>query len=248
MIKLLACDVDGTLLPGGDTAVCSDTINILEKFISKNVNIAIASGRSYGDLKALFGNLSEEPYFICHDGALCIKHGKELYRKSVSLQSITDFASKYSGTYKCTAFYASKVCYVIGDASYAAKENTINIKNFREIKEPLYKLAVYDGKDVNIPQFTAMPFGLRVCSHSNGCIEYVPTFANKGIALRDVQSRLFLTEFDTAAIGNDTNDIKMFKSAKYSGAVLPCENNVMSAADITVQNANEFLYGLLKTL
>lgn len=248
MIKLLACDVDGTLLPNGEACISADIKCVLDKLLNKGINVVIASGRSYRDLTELFDELSERLYFVCHDGALGIKQAKTLYKKAVSQQNIADVAARYADKYKCTAFYAEDKCYVIGETSYVARENAVSIKSCRDIKEPIYKLAVYDAADRAIPELAPMPFDLRLCSHSGGCIEYVPAFANKGTALRSIQSRLFLTELDTLAVGNDVNDIKMFKSASCSAAVLPCGENVVSAATVTIKDACEFLSCLLKSI
>lgn len=248
MIKLLACDVDGTLLPNGEAHINNDIKIMLGNLLDKGMNIVIASGRSYCDLACLFGELSERLYFICHDGALAVKQAKALYTKSVLRQNIFDASASYSSKYKCVAFYAENKCYVIGDSSYVSAENSVEIKHCREIKEPIYKLAVYDDANKNILEPAVVPFGLRLCSHSGGCLEYVNAFANKGVALRDIQSRLFLTVFDTAALGNDVNDIKMLREAKYSAVVLPCSADVEAEADVVVHDPCEFLLSLSERL
>lgn len=248
MIKLLACDVDGTLLPNGEARINNDIKLMLGNLLDKGMDIVIASGRSYCDLARLFGELSERMYFICHDGALAMRHDKTFYAKCVLRQNIFDISAGYSGKYKCVAFYAEGKCYVIGDSSYVKTENSVKIGYCREIKEPIYKLGVYDEEDKSIPEPAVLPFGLRLCSHSRGCLEYVNAFANKGTALRDIQSRLFLTVFDTAALGNDVNDIKMLREAKCSAVVLPCSAEVEAAANVTVHDPCEFLLALSEHL
>ena len=241
MIKLLVCDVDGTLLTGEASRISDDVIKLLCGIYDKNIKLAIASGRSYTDLCELFAEISDKLYFICHDGALCMNQGKVLYRKSVTGESIAQFASQYSGRYKCTAFYGMDKCYVIGSQLPAAGKNTVIIKKPYEIKEQIYKLAVYDDESTDINTIPASVHGLRICSHAGGCLEYVSSFANKGAALCDLQNRLFLTKFDTAAIGNDVNDIKMFRNAKYSASLSPYGSEAAQAAEYKVTGAEEFL-------
>lgn len=241
MIKLLVCDVDGTLLEYNQKNINYDIIKLLSDIADKNIHIAIASGRSYPDLKRLFGALSDKLYFICHDGALCIRKDKKLYRKSIPGQTVYDFIKKYAGIYKCTALYSDNKCYVIGDVNYTKGENSIEIKNCFDIKEQIYKLAVYDEPDVSVKELFSEASRLRICSHSGGCLEYVLLFADKGAALCDLQNRLFLTKFDTAAIGNDSNDIPMLRNASYSAAIAPYGSDILLYASQKAENAVDFL-------
>lgn len=248
MIKLLVCDVDGTLLKYGEKRISDNIINLLSQIYNKNIQIAIASGRSYPDLKNLFSEIQDKPYYICHDGALCIKQDKILYRKGICLSDIMNFIKTYANKYECIALYGKNFCYTIGNTKSAEHENSVEIKNYYSIKEQIYKIAVYDDKNTNIQELKPMPSGLRICSHSAGCLEYVSGFANKGAALADLQNRLFLTKFDTAAIGNDVNDIKMLKNAKYSAALSPYGSETAKFAEYNIENAEEFLNTILKSL
>ena len=53
----------------------------------------------------------------------------------------------------------------------------------------------------------------------NASAQYVNRFADKGSALSDLQMRLMLTKFDTAAMGDSGNDVAMMHNAKLAIAV-----------------------------
>ena len=74
MLRLVFCDVDGTLLPRGETAVSEETLDVLRRLTDRGITVAIASGRPYPQLRALFGALSHRLVFICLDGALTRRH------------------------------------------------------------------------------------------------------------------------------------------------------------------------------
>lgn len=68
MVKLIAADMDGTLLDDRKNlpAGFSDLLACLAK---RGVAFAVASGRSYPALRMLFGEKSEELLMICDNGA-----------------------------------------------------------------------------------------------------------------------------------------------------------------------------------
>ena len=132
--------------------------------------------------------------------------------------------------------------YVFGDAEFGAKMKEWHVDEFStvstasEVREPIYKIAFY-GK---APNFAAVPADLRKSYVGNGWAEYVYRYADKGLALSELQSRLFLTKFDTAAIGDGLNDVSMLKGAKYAYALNPVLKDAIPAV-ILAETAEEAL-------
>ena len=54
MIKLIVCDVDGTLLPHGEKRISYDIADLIKEAGNKGISFAAASGRAYHELKRLF--------------------------------------------------------------------------------------------------------------------------------------------------------------------------------------------------
>ncbi len=245
MVRLLVCDVDGTLLPKGEAQLSGEIKERFRNALSKGIKVAIASGRSQDDLRSLFCEFANEIYFIAHDGALTIKNGTILrhnYIQSDPMQRIFDLYRNND----CIAFYSASKCYIFGENDPCVKSNTtVCIKNLFERKEPILKIGIYGNNVKRAPRSEPVN-GVRLCSLSKSCIEYVSSLAEKGTALSDLQMRLFLTKFDTAAIGNYFNDIKMLKNAKYSAAMTTSPEEVQDAASCVTDNAAHFIDSLLK--
>ena len=241
-IKLLISDVDGTLLRAGESEVSVGIKKKIAAFLASGGNVAIASGRTYYSLLRLFREFEDSVYFIPCDGALCIKSGRVLYHRPISMGSIR------------SAFATAKECglalhlagaergYVFGDSEFEEKMTRWQVDEFSavstasEVREPIYKLAFY-GKS---PNFAAVPADLRKSYVGNGWVEYVYRYADKGLALSDLQSRLYLTKFDTAAIGDGSNDVSMLKGAKYAYALNPALKDAVPSV-ILAENAEEAL-------
>ena len=221
MIKLLISDVDGTLLKSGEATVSENIKRKLRAFITSGGDVAIASGRTYRSLRMILGDIADSVYFIPCDGALCIKGDKVLYHRPIPSEIIRKaFAvAKENGL---GLHLAAATCgYAYGDTDFLSRlteEHTDEISTVStptEVREAIYKLSFY-GKS---PCFTTVPAELRLSYKGNGWKEYVYRYADKGTALSDLQSRLYLAKFDTAAIGDGLNDVTMLKGAKYAFAL-----------------------------
>lgn len=238
MVKLIVSDVDGTLLPYGATTPSKSVIDAISSVLQKGVKFAIASGRSYEDLVNLFPELKDKVYFIAHDGALTVKDGVRLFHQAMPQETLRRVVNLYSNINGCIALYSMDKCYCIGKKNdFVKSNNVIQIKNLFEVRDQIYKIGIY-GAQKHIKDDI---LGTRLCSLSEGCIEYVSSLAQKGTALSDLQMRLFMNKFDTAAVGNYYNDVKMLKNAKYSAAMASSPEDVKASAMYVTDNAEEFI-------
>lgn len=79
MVKLIAADMDGTLLDD-QKRLPNGFPKLLECLAKRGVAFAVASGRSYPALQMLFGKKTEELLLICDNGAhTCGFRGKHLF-------------------------------------------------------------------------------------------------------------------------------------------------------------------------
>lgn len=226
MIKLVVCDIDGTLLEKGASVLSEETAEALNALVLAGKQVALASGRSYYSMRRVTERLpfADKLYYICDDGAICVHSGKTLYHKPLSIENLLKFDRDpaYSG---CPVLYFSDTfSYVTGatpEFLELIKGNGVDevrpVSGIYEIKEPVYKIGVYGGRKRPEP-LLPQPFDLRVCYHADGWLEYASRFADKGLAVSDLQMRLYLSKFDTAALGDGENDISMFAKAKYTFA------------------------------
>lgn len=68
MIKLVASDVDGTLVPDGTFDISPEIFDIIKELKSKGIKFAAASGRQYESLHKLFAPVAEDIYYITDNG------------------------------------------------------------------------------------------------------------------------------------------------------------------------------------
>ena len=69
MIKLIASDLDGTLLYGRENSVSEEMFELIREMKDRGMIFAAASGRQYHNLKKLFAPVWEDMAFICENGS-----------------------------------------------------------------------------------------------------------------------------------------------------------------------------------
>lgn len=216
MIKLIVSDFDGTLLPFDESEVSRTAKNFISTAIDKGVTFAVSSGRTYRELLGFLPEFADSIYFICCDGAYYVKKSKTLYSRKIEN---SDLALFFGAAREGLSFvlHGAENNYSFGNIPPEAEIFApTKINRLGEIQEKIFKVTTY-GRE-----FKPSPYsGLRM--HWDGgenlSAQYVNRFADKGTALSDLQTRLALTKFDTACMGDSGNDVAMMKNAKYSYAI-----------------------------
>lgn len=70
MIRLIASDIDGTLLQNGATAIPPEIFAEIGRLGQKGIRFCPASGRQYSSLRRLFAPAADELFFLCENGAV----------------------------------------------------------------------------------------------------------------------------------------------------------------------------------
>lgn len=220
MIKLLATDVDGTLLSANENDVNDRILFALESIKKNRIKLAVTSGRSYFGLSKLFERVKEGTYFVSSDGACIFVNDKLVYHREISVNTahkiVTD--DSYKG---CKVLVSTPFCsYVVGeDKAFANKLSGLHTDEIKfansvfSIKEPICKISLFSEENQPKP-LCNLPSGVRLAYNNTGWCEYVSALANKGNAISDIQTREIVAKSETVCIGDGENDFEMMKKAK----------------------------------
>ena len=69
-IKLIASDLDGTLLLNGAQSCDPELFPLIDELTQKGVYFVAASGRQYHSLQRLFAPVKEKITYLCENGSL----------------------------------------------------------------------------------------------------------------------------------------------------------------------------------
>lgn len=70
MVKLIACDIDGTLLKIGEKKISPKVFEQLRRLYRKGIIFCLASGRQYKSLRTLAEEYADRIYYMCNNGAI----------------------------------------------------------------------------------------------------------------------------------------------------------------------------------
>ena len=78
MIKLIATDVDGTLVKDASPEIYPEIIEMVKELRRRDIIVCIASGRQYSSIEKLFKDVKDDLIFIADNGAHVKCRGKDL--------------------------------------------------------------------------------------------------------------------------------------------------------------------------
>ena len=198
MVKLIAADMDGTLLDD-QKRLPNGFSKLLECLAKRGVAFAVASGRSYPALQMLFGKKTEELLLICDNGAHVRIPGK-------------------APVYQCMPF---SVVHAVLDLCQKLPSVVPVLCGVDGIYYPKAAKSQFEQEITNFyVQFSAIPYAelytvtdpiikIALCA-MDGSLEQVYTA---------LQSLLQVSPAETMAFGDYQNDISMFAKADYSYAM-----------------------------
>lgn len=220
MIKLIATDLDGTLLlPGG--ILPQEIFKIIDSLYARGTIFAVASGRQYESLKRLFAPAADKVLFIAENGALVIYKDKLLFSDFLPKNRLADiFAAIQSERNAYPLLCCADYAYAKDDFAPFLEECTKYYPHFKKInsrtpvqeKNSVCKVAVFDphGAAENSGKNLAKKLpDLRVIVSGNVWSDISMPETNKGNALLFVQKYFHLQKEECAAFGDYMNDLEM---------------------------------------
>ena len=263
MLRLIASDLDGTLLRNGAQTLPEETVPLIRQLLDKGIYFATATGRQYHNLQMLFAPIKDRIFYITENGSLVFADGKVIARggfsQDLSQRILTDLSQEPG----IETMVSTERCCYISDRSKAfqyhvlheLKNKTTVCKDLLHIPEPVIKIAIYDTaqNDASLEKIlqhykNAYRDELKVVTSGNSWIDFIAPNANKGTALQALLDYLHLTPEECMVFGDQYNDLEMLKLAGTSYAMTTCAPGVEKYADYQTDTVEEILKELLDQL
>ena len=223
-IKLVVSDVDSTLLMPGEEHLEERFFKMAQSLKNKGIALAIASGRTYEELKSIFNKAFDDIYFIPLDGGMVIYRDEVLYFRKIP-KKYTEFtlnAMKKSNI----LFYAKDFTYFKWQNDdykdsiiHTHHKNIKRIESIDDIKEDIYKITFYKENSYEFERYKSYVKNnnMLVSQYDDGIwCDFHLVGTNKGTATEFLTERLGIKNENVAAFGDNTNDVDMLKKVKYS--------------------------------
>ena len=244
-IRMIFCDVDGTLLPRGKNKISEDVFSAIRKAVTSDIHVCIASGRSYPDLKELFSPVKNDVTFVCNDGALVVKCDNILYSSPLDKAMVKCMSKTYRNDYKAMVIYAKDYTYYISDVEDISPGQKIDSDNIPAIPGNIFKVAFLGLSEkavIKLDNLGVKAGILNKIYNDPSWTEYIYANANKGVATEYLQKYYNCSVSETAAFGDNLNDLEMLRHARVSFAIENGNADVIRMCKYKTNNvSNEIL-------
>lgn len=226
MIKLIACDIDGTLIPYGQTDLPQDLFPLVNALNEKGILFCPASGRQYHSLRRLFAPVADRAYFLCENGAAVFGPGgdeetapllsKSVFPRSEALELCRDIMDCPEGD---VFISGQNTTYVCGCGEHLIRHTrTILGNRIREVRDPadipedIIKISAYCPGGI-ADTFTRLEKWGKVFRMAEAGPVWIDfTLSDKGTGILALCSALGIDPSDVAAFGDNWNDLAMLQA------------------------------------
>ncbi|MEG0268878.1 MAG: HAD-IIB family hydrolase [Clostridia bacterium] len=222
MIRLIASDLDGTLLePNG--SMPEGIVEVIHALDALGIRFAAASGRQFGNLRRLFPTVAHQMAFVCENGAVNALNGEVIGTVAIPKEMAFEILEDLEKTGMNVLVSGRHTCYLLGanrayadDIVYRLKNTVTIVDDLRAIPEPMLKIS---GQcDAGVTSFAPAlleKWGNRLTATVSGRDWFDFSVANKGTGISMLMERLGLDASEVAAFGDQFNDESMLDLVGY---------------------------------
>ena len=263
MIKLIASDLDGTIIDY-DNQVTNDNLTVINKLNSTSINFAICTGKTYSMTKNICNEL-HPTYGIFGNGTQIInlKTGEEIKRNIITNKQTLECLEIIENEdlnvhiYTENKIIAQKELKYIGFRNYILYKNQIKFEIVQSLKEyieqnnpNILKLVISGNTDLgkikkqieNKEKLSAIQikkydkYKDETINEEYEYLDIVPKNVTKYTALKQLSDYLKVTNDEILAVGDNVNDIEMIKNAGIGVAIGGCYDEVKEIASYVTKN------------
>ena len=223
-IKLVASDLDGTLLLNSAQSCNPELFPLIDKMEEKGIYFVAASGRQYLNLQRLFAPVKDKIMYLCENGALVMHMDQVLVKKQFEDQLALDICHAVISHPDCEILISGeRTSYLVpkSDQFVAHVRDTVGnhmtvVDTPERIAEPIVKISYFiaaEKRDAETEIFRR-EFPEDRCiivTSGNEWVDFAPLGTSKGSALKMIGEKLGIAPQEMAAFGDNENDRTMLE-------------------------------------
>lgn len=260
MIKLIASDLDGTLIPEGTQEIEPGFFEVLSELLEQGYQFYVATGRQYANVRRLFDAYADRIGFVCENGALAMEQERQQYILEVpheKAMAIAEDIMSFPETDICLS--GVKSCYLQPRSAWfenqmvnVLKNKTELFQNLSEIDDQIVKIAMYiydfPKHADRLHAFFNEKYGdfADFVWGGNDWLDMIQKHSGKGLALQTVLKEKGLKPEELMVFGDNQNDISMLELTPNSYVMVHAKPDVIPHAAHTCKSVTEFLWEFLE--
>ena len=258
-IKLIASDLDGTLLLNGAQKASEELPGLIDELADMGIIFAAASGRQYPNLRRLFAPVADKIMYICENGSVNIYKDQLIAKTPMDKELGREIIACIEAVPQCEVLVSGeRVSYLNPKTeSYLIRmrdivKNDIKlVDNLYDICEDYVKISVYDPTGIEkTKEHFLSAFKGRAQSNVSGAmwLDYTGLGVNKGSAIQGVCKAMGIDKSECLAFGDNYNDIEMFDSVGYPVAMEKAVADVKAHARYETARVEDSLKEIIRRL
>lgn len=251
MIKIIFCDMDGTLLTN-DNRLPNGFDGAMAELKRRNVIFAPASGRQYFSLLKSFDKHRDDFLFLAENGTFVMHKGAEVFSNPLGFDAARRVLAASEDFGNILRVYCGKK-----DAYLRREQDTPEfqaeldkyythngvVDNFDELDDIPLKVALFDptaNAKKNIYDKLA-PFydELQVVLSSDYWVDVMSPGISKGEAVKNIQRIMNFKPEECAAFGDYLNDYEMLQAVGYGFAMANAHPDLKKIAKFVVPSNDQ---------
>lgn len=246
MIKLIASDMDGTLLDSNKN-INKEFYEVLDKINDKNIVFAAVSGRDLFSLKTVFKDAEHDIVYASNNGNLISYKDEILFENYIEEEKLKKLIPIIRKTSKHNTIYSSKDC-IYSESILPSilgirwKLKVKIVKDISKIDDKILKVSIFGNEKIiqrGLDAVEHMKDELMIAPSGKTCFDICRLGGNKKQAIELLQAKFKVKYDETMVFGDHMNDLEMMESAYYSYAMENAKEDVKRNARFIAKNNDE---------
>jgi len=255
MYKLIALDMDGTLLTS-DKTISQRTQNAIAEARQRGVKVVLASGRPIDGMQAKLDelNITDDDEFVVYFNGSMVKEigsGRLIHSAIINGRDAKRVAAlaKELGAY-CHAFSTEYGLITPELNEFTEIESSINqipvtVKDFDELEDdhPIIKAMIVADPETLTAASKRVPEQFRaeftVVQSAPIFLEFLNKESNKGVGIKAIAEHIGITADNVICMGDAENDHHMIKYAGLGVAMENAMDETKQIADLITSSNND---------
>ena len=248
MIKLIASDMDGTLL-NSNNEINEEFFEVFNKLKEKEIIFAAASGRQYYNLLNRFEKINNDIMFIAENGTFVVYKGKEILVNSLDREvakELIKIGRTVDNAY--VILCGKKSAYIEKRDERLVKETKKYYERYEivddltKVEDDILKVTICDfsGSEFNSNNYFKNYWDkLQVTVSGEIWLDITAKGVNKGVAIEKVQEIFDISPKETMVFGDYLNDLEMMGKAYYSYAMENAHEDLKKVSNFIAKSNND---------
>ncbi len=258
MIKLIASDLDGTLLRHGAQELPDGVCDMIHKLTQMGIIFVAASGRQYANLCRLFAPVQDEIAYICENGCMAFYKGEKIYKEKmddeVAQKLMRDIWEEETAEIllsgEDTSYIQPKKESYLELLRDIVKNNVTVVEDIFEKQEEYFKISLFDeaGLDAILPKWQGRyDDQLKVVVSGHQWLDFMEKGVHKGLGMKRIQEFFGIFPDECMAFGDNYNDIEMFENVKYNFVMDTAPQEIKDTTSYITHTVEEVLEKIIES-